>query len=292
METYKPSELILHTDGSIYHLRLKPEHLAKNVIIVGDPQRVGEVSKYFDHIEFKTQNREIITHTGNIGNTRVTVMSSGMGTDNIDIIVHELDALVNINLETRMRKEEHTSLNIMRLGTSGAIQPNIPLNSFIVSEYGLGLDGLLHFYTDPEKKLNNELSESFIAHSNWPTNLPRPYGVRSSDELLSTLGEGFIRGITITAPGFYGPQGRVIRLGLSFPEMNQTIESFQYMGMKVANFEMETSALYGLSKLLGHKALTVCAAIANRATGEHNPMYKIKMEELIVLFLKRIENNL
>ena len=288
MTKYKESELILNSDGSIYHLRLKPENLADNIIVVGDPQRVPMVSKYFDKIEWKGQNREIVTHTGSLAGKSITVLSSGMGTDNMDIIIQELDALVNIDLTTRERKNNHKSLNIIRLGTTGAIQPDIPLNTFIMAEYGLGLDGLMYFYKDENNLLDNDIADRFIQHSNWPDSLPKPYVARASDELINKLGKNLFKGLTVTSPGFYGPQGRTIRIGLAFPEMNKLIETFEYKGKKITNFEMETSALYGLSKFLGHNALTICVAIANRSLGQHNPNYNEKMEELIQILLERI----
>ncbi len=288
MTKYKESELIINSDGSIYHLKLKPENLADNIIVVGDPQRVSLVSKYFDTIEWKGQNREIITHTGSVAGKHITVLSSGMGTDNMDIVIQELDALVNIDLATRKRKESQKSLNIIRLGTTGAIQPDIPINTFIMAEYGLGLDGLLYFYKDGNNLLESDIADQFIQHSNWPDYLPKPYVARASEELINKLGKGFLKGLTVTAPGFYGPQGRSIRIGLAYPEMNKLIETFEYKGKKITNFEMETSAMYGLSKLLGHNALTICVAIANRALGQHNPNYNEKMEELIQILLERI----
>lgn len=292
MNTYDSPELILSPEGKIYHLDLKPGQVAENIILVGDPHRVNQVSRYFDAVELENQNREILTHTGNYDGKKVTVMSTGMGTDNIDIVMHELDALFNVDFDTGKRKIKHTSLNIFRIGTSGAIQPDIPVNAFIVAEYGVGLDGLMHYYEDTDSLLEYSMAEQFVDQTGWPSFLPRPYAVKASEELLKLAGEKFVKGITITSPGFYGPQGRMIRLKLTFPDLVERIMRFNYNGKKITNFEMETSALYGLSKFLGHRALTVCAAIANRITGEHNTAYKQKMDELIRMFLVRIVKQL
>lgn len=282
------SELILHPDGSIYHLKLKPEHLAETIILVGDPQRVEIISNYFDEIEFKGQNREICTHTGFLNKKRLTVMSTGMGTDNIDIVLNELDALANIDLDTRTIKDHHTTLNIFRLGTSGAIQPDIPLNAFVLSEYGLGLDGLMSFYGNSNRIIDNELTTAFIKYSQIPEDMPKPYIVKSSEKLAREIGDGFIRGITATTPGFYGPQGRTLRLSLAYPELNEKLKNFEHKEHRVVNFEMETSALYGLGKLLGHNTLTVCVAIANRERHEYNRDYKKAIVKLIELLLRKI----
>jgi uridine phosphorylase len=292
MEKFSDSELIINSDGSIYHLQLKPEQLAHTVIVTGDPQRVPNISKYFDSIEWQIQNREIISHTGYLNTRRITVLSTGMGADNIDIVVNELDALVNIDLKTRRRKEQHTTLNIIRLGTSGAIQPDIPLNGFIVAEYALGLDGVMNFYADNKHIVDKELSEAFIRHTEWPKFLSRPYAVKASQKLIQQLGDHFIRGITITAPGFYGPQGRSLRLELAHPELNEKIVTFRYQDLKITNFEMESSALYGLCGLLGHHALTICIAVANRATGQFDPAHKTKIDKLIQILLERLRNKL
>jgi len=282
------SELILHQDGSVYHLNIKPEHLADTVILVGDPQRVEMISNYFDSIEFKGENREIITHTGTLSKKRLTVLSTGMGTDNIDIVLNELDALVNVDLEKKTVKTEHTSLNIIRLGTSGGIQPDLPLNSFVLSEYGLGLDGLLSFYKDSEKVIDTDLTEAFIKHADLSPDMPKPYLVKSSDKLSALFGDEFVKGITATAPGFYGPQGRQIRLDVTVPDLIDRLQNFEFKGKKIQNLEMETSALFGLSKLLGHSALTICVAIANRHHHGFNPDYKNAVKKLVELVLKKI----
>ncbi len=240
------SELILNLDGSVYHLHLKPENLADTIIVVGDPGRVKEISKHFDKIDFMVQNRELYTHTGTIGNKRLTVLSTGMGTDNLDIVINELDAVVNIDLATREPKTTHTKLNIIRMGTAGALQADIHAGDFVVSSYGVGLDGLLYFYDKGKTVMDKALADAFTTHVNWDRNLPGVYAVPCSQLLMEKLGYGLIQGITLTAPGFYGPQGRELRLKLAFPELNQKIESFEFHGNRISNFEMETSALYGL----------------------------------------------
>lgn len=284
----KASELIINPDGSIYHLKLKPGELAGTVLLVGDPGRVETVSALFDRIDFKRQNREIVTHTGWIGDKRITVLSTGMGTDNIDIVLNELDALVNIDFKTRLPKQELTKLNLIRLGTTGSVQAEIPVNSFIVSEYGLGIDTVLNFYSGRNELFDEELTTAFIQQTDWDTALGRPYVVKANAEMISAFSDGFVKGFTATAPGFYGPQGRVLRAGLMHPDLNERISSFEYSGLKVTNFEMETSALYGLSAILGHRAVTVCLVIANRATGKFNDDYKKTMKELIEQILQII----
>ena len=284
----KNSELILHPDGRIYHLNLKPEDLANTVILVGDPGRVEVVSSFFDTIEYEGQNREICTHTGTLNKKRITVLSTGMGTDNIDIVLNELDALVNIDLKERKPKDTHVSLDIIRLGTSGALQPDIPLNSFVMSDYGLGIDGLLNFYKAKDEVIDQKLTNAFIDQMNWPDSFAKPYAVPSSEKLRQIMGDGFVHGITATAPGFYGPQGRVLRLGLSYPDINENLHKFNFENNKIVNFEMETSALYGLGKMLGHETLTICVAIANRFNHKINKDYKSAIVELIQLVLDKI----
>ncbi len=291
MTNYKKipeSELILNPDGSIYHLKLRPEQLASTIILVGDPQRVEIVSNHFDKVEFKSCNREICTHTGTLNNKRLTVLSTGMGTDNIDIVLNELDALVNVDLDKRVKKDEHTTLNIIRLGTSGALQPDVPLNSFIVSEYGLGLDSVVLYYEKKEEVIEKELTEAFYKFSNWPEDLSKPYIIKGSEKLIEKLEEGFLKGITATSPGFYGPQGRVVRLELAYPNIINSLHSFKYEDKQILNFEMETSALYGLGKMLGHNTLTICVAIANRYRREYNNDYKIAVKKLIETVLDRL----
>jgi uridine phosphorylase len=288
--TYIPdSQLVLNSDGSVYHLHLFPEQIADDIILVGDPNRVNSISKLFDSIEVRVSNREINTHTGTYRGKRITVLSTGMGTDNIDIVINELDALANINLKTREIKPEHRSLNFIRLGTSGAMQPDIAVgDSYVVAEYALGLDGLLHFYEKSAEVIEKEMTEAFVKHMNWSPLLPGPYVVKASEKLLEKLGEGFQYGITATSPGFYGPQGRVLCLGLSDCKMNKNMESFSFEGQRICNFEMESSALYGLSRMLGHQALTICAIIANRVTEKFSSDYKPFMDKLIQTTLNRL----
>lgn len=288
MKIYKDSELILNPDGSLYHIKLRPEHIAENIIVVGDQQRVESISKYFDKIEFKTQNREFHTHTGFFNNKRLTVLSTGIGTDNIDIVINELDAAVNIDLQKRVDKKEHTSLNIVRLGTSGALQEDIPVDTFVASAYGLGLDGLLNFYKHPEGMLESELTKAFTMQTGWRHPLPLPYIIKASDTLLNKIGYGLTQGITATASGFYAPQGRELRIPLAFPELNERIEKFNFSGHRITNFEMETSALYALGTILGHNTLTVCNIIANRVSKQFSKDYKKSTENLIQLVLERI----
>ncbi|HMM11947.1 MAG TPA: nucleoside phosphorylase [Bacteroidales bacterium] len=290
--TAKPipdSQLPLNADGSVYHLKLMPEQVAESIILVGDPNRVRKVSAFFDELEFEVANREIITHTGYYRGKRITVLSTGMGTDNIDIVVHELDALFNIDLKTRIPKPEHTRLKLIRLGTSGALQPDVPVgDSVVASEYALGLDGLLYFYEGCNEVTDSGMTDAFIAHTGWNPLLPHPYVVKASDRLLQTVGKAYLKGVTATAPGFYGPQGRSLRLRLPDKQMNTKIESFAYNGHRITNFEMESSALYGLSRLLGHDALTLCVIIANRVTEKFAPNYHPYMEKLIRTTLDRL----
>lgn len=282
------SELILNPDGSVYHLHLKPENLADTIIVVGDPGRVKEISKHFDTIDFTVQNRELYTHTGSIGQKRLTVLSTGMGTDNLDIVINELDAVVNIDLETRKPKASHTKLNIIRLGTAGGLQADIEPGSFVASSHGMGMDGLLYFYDKGKSVMNAQMAEAFVKHVNWNANLPGIYAVPCSQPLMDKLGKGLVHGVTLTAPGFYGPQGRELRLKLAFPELNNRIESFEYQGSRIANFEMETSALYGLGKMLGHETLTICTIVANRVNRSYAEDYHGDVERLIKLVLSRL----
>jgi len=288
MKRIAESELILNPDGSIYHLKLKPENIADDIIVVGDPGRVPVISAYFDTIEFKMSNREIVTHTGYIGKKRLTVMSTGMGTDNLDIVINELDAIVNIDLETRIPKTEHKALNIIRLGTSGAMQEDIPVGSYVMSTHGIGLDGLMWFYDAGKKIIDQDLTENFLKQTAWPSDLPKAYITPGSSELLKKMEKGYIRGITATAPGFFGPQGRVLRLDLAYPDLNDRISNFRYKDYRITNFEMETSALYGLSNALGHNAMTVCAIIANRLRKEYADDYKPSVTALIEDLLEKL----
>lgn len=287
MDRIKESELILNPDGSIYHLKLRPEDIADTIIVVGDQNRVEAISKHFDTIECKKSNREFYTHTGTFNGKRISALSTGIGTDNIDIVINELDALVNIDLENRTLKTEHKSLNIVRLGTSGALQPDIEVDSFVISEYGMGMDGLLNFY-NYGNITEDEISDAFMKHTNWNDRLAYPYVIKAADSLVTKIGSGLKKGITATAPGFYGPQGRVLRLPLIDPDINAKVESFDFDGTRITNFEMETSALFGLGKLLGHNTVTVCDIIANRVTKNFSKDYKKSVESLIQLVLERL----
>jgi uridine phosphorylase len=283
------SELVLNSDGSIYHLKICPENLADKIILVGDPGRVELISSYFDNIEFKGQNREIVTHTGTFSGKRITVLSTGMGTDNIDIVLNELDALVNVDLKTRTIKPNKKSLKIIRIGTSGGLQPDLPINSFVVSDYGLGFDGLIHYYANNNSVIENDLTNSFIKYFDYKDPLPKPYCISANAELIKLFnGDNFYHGITATASGFYGPQGRKLRLGLAYPDFNNKLRDFAYLDYKILNFEMETSALYALGKMLGHKTLTVCVAIANRENKVYANNYNDAMRGLIELLLSKI----
>ncbi len=288
MTKIAPSELIINQDGSIYHINLKPEHVAENIIFVGDQDRVAKVAKHFDVVEFETQKREFKTMTGVYKNTRFTVISTGIGPDNIDIVVNELDALVNIDLNTRTVKKDHTQLNIVRIGTSGSLQEHIPVDSFVLAKYGIGFDGLLHAY-NCEQILEKEMEDAFIKHTNYNARKSRPYIVKNSSELENKLlSDTVFTGITATAGGFYGPQGRVLRLAVQDPELNKKIDSFNFDGVKITNLEMETSAIYGLSKLLGHHAVSMNCIIANRSnlTFSENPYAAI--DKLIEYTLKKL----
>jgi len=285
----KPSELIINADGRIFHLHLKPEELADDVILVGDPGRVELISKQLTDIEFLIQNREFVSTTGKFNQHRITIVSTGIGTDNIDIVVNELDALANINFTTREINPVLRKLNLIRIGTSGGLQDYLPLNSFVISQKAIGFDGLLNFYANRNTIANLPFEEAFKLHTNWGEQLTSPYVVECSHELFSKIHqEDTISGVTISAPGFYGPQGRVLRLPLADPQLNEKIESFEFEGQKITNFEMECSAIYGLSRLLGHEALTICLIIANRVKKEANSDYHQQMESLVKLVLSRL----
>ncbi len=288
MNKIAPSELIINPDGSIYHINLKPEHVAPNIIFVGDQNRVVKVAQHFDTIEFETQKREFKTIVGTYKNKKFMVISTGIGPDNIDIVVNELDALVNIDLDTRTIKKEHTTLNIVRIGTSGSLQNHILVDSFVLAKYGLGFDGLLHAY-DCAHILEKEMEDAFIDHTNYSDRKSRPYIIKNDSELEKKLiSNKVFTGITATAGGFYGPQGRILRLAIQDPKLNHKIDSFDYNGVKITNLEMETSAIYGLSKLLGHKAVSMNCIIANRAnlTFSKDP-YKA-VEKLIIYTLNKL----
>jgi uridine phosphorylase len=282
------SELILNPDGSVYHLHLLPQHIANNVILVGDPGRVEMVSSFFDTVEVKISNREFVTHTGTFKGQQVTVISTGIGTDNIDIVLNELDAAVNIDLKTKEILSKKRSLNLIRIGTSGALHSDIPVDSFLISEKAMGFDGLLHFYEIGNEFNNQELVDEFCQYSHWPEKLAQPYVVDASPFLLEKLGAGLHRGITATASGFYAPQGRTLRLNPRIEKFPELLAGFSSNGLRITNFEMETSALYGLSIALGHHACTICAIIANRETKTFSLNHSIPIENLI----QHVLNNL
>jgi uridine phosphorylase len=292
MKPLAHSELILNPDGSIYHLNLKPGDVANTIITVGDPDRVDAVSKHFDTIEVAVHKREFKTHTGTYQGKRITVISTGIGTDNIDIVFNELDALVNIDFTTRTTKEHHTSLQIIRIGTSGAIQVNIPVDSFLISEIAIGFDNLIHFYNTSEM-LDDAFSEAFMKHTQWNSDKSTPYVVKVSEKLLALFEEAqFQKGCTATNVGFYGPQGRILRLQTQDTNLNEKLESFEYQGTKITNLEMETSGIYGLAKLLGHDAISLNAILANRSLGTFSEEPNKTVDQLITRTLKIIAKNL
>ena len=277
----KASEFILNEDGSIYHLNLRPEHLADTIITVGDPDRVAKVTEHFDDIEFSIKKREFHTQTGSYRGKRISVISTGIGTDNIDIVFNELDALVNIDFEKKEVKKQIKSLDIIRIGTTGSIQAEIPIDTFLLSEKAIGFDGLLHFYQS-EEIIDNHFSEAFIKHMDWFPKKAHPYVVDNSKKLQKLLDtEDIFKGITATNIGFYGPQGRSLRLGLQDDQMNAKLAAFNYHDQKITNLEMETSGIYGMSKLLGHNAVSMNVILANRATGEFSTTPQKTMEKLI-----------
>jgi uridine phosphorylase len=285
----KHSELILNNDGSIFHLHLKPENISDQIILVGDPARVDIITSFFEKIDFSIQNREFKTVTGWYNRKKLSVISTGIGTDNIDIVLNELDALVNIDLKKREILKKHKSLNIVRIGTSGGLQPDLPVNSLVVSQKSIGFDGMLNFYANRENVCDLSFEIAFKKFTSWDKSLPTPYVVDASEYLLSKFGDReFKKGATISAPGFYGPQGRELRLPLAVPELNQLLEEFSFNEIKITNFEMESSAIYGLSKMLGHKALTICLIIANRVTLNANQDYRDEMKKLIKKVLSRL----
>jgi|TARA_B110000971_G_C20024328_1_gene507990 uridine phosphorylase len=284
----KQSELILNSDGSVYHLNLKPENIANDIIFVGDQDRVAEITSKFDTIEFTTQKREFKTSTGTYKGKRLSVVSTGIGPDNIDIVLNELDALVNIDLKKRQLKKNLTALNIVRIGTSGSLQKDIPVDSFLMSSHGLDLNGMLHSY-QIEEISNTAIENAFVKHTNWSPKKSNPILIENSSELAKKMiSEKVVTGITATAGGFYGPQGRVLRLPLQDADMNSKIDSFHFNGNRITNLEMETSAIYGLSKLLGHHAVSMNAIIANRATGAFSKDYKKVVENLIEYTLNKL----
>ena len=288
-KTFAPSELIINEDGSIFHLHLTPQQIADKIMLVGDPGRVSLVASYFDEKEFEVESREFKTITGTYKGKRLTVLSTGIGCDNIDIVMNELDALANIDFETRTEKDKHRTLTLVRIGTCGGLQPNTPMGTYIASVKSIGFDGLLNFYAGRNEVCDLSLEEAFKAHMNWSPLLAAPYVIDANAELIDRIAANdMVRGITIACGGFFGPQGRELRIPLADPKQNEKVESFVYQGLHITNFEMESSALAGLSALLGHKAMTCCMVIANRLAKEVNANYKNSINGLIELVLDRI----
>lgn len=286
---YPPSELIINEDGSCFHLHLRPEQLADRVILVGDPGRVNLVAQHFDTKECEVTSREFHTITGTYKSKRITVLSTGIGCDNIDIVVNELDALANIDFASRTDKEEHRTLTLVRIGTCGGLQPETPIGTFVASVKSIGFDGLLNYYAGRDEVCDLDLEDAFVLHMNWYAKKGAPYVSIADKDLISRIaGTEMVKGITIACGGFYGPQGRQLRMQIQDPDQNQKIESFSYGDLKICNFEMESSALAGLSSLLGHKAMTCCMVIANRYNQEMNTGYKNQIDDLIRLVLERI----
>lgn len=288
---FAASELLINSDGSVFHLHIKPEQLADKVILVGDPGRVSLVASHFENIEMEVESREFKSITGSYKGKRITVVSTGIGCDNIDIVMNELDALANIDFKTRYEKDEHRELSLVRIGTCGGLQPNTPVGTFVVSEKSMGFDGLLNFYAGRNAVCDLAMEKAFINHMGWTGNMcqPYPYVIDANKELIERIDKGdMVRGVTIAAGGFFGPQGRELRIPLADPNQNEKIEKFEYNGYKITNFEMESSALAGLSRLMGHKAMTVCMVIANRLIKEANTGYKSTIDELIKKVVERI----
>lgn len=282
------SELIINSDGSVFHIHIRPDQLADKVILVGDPGRVEMFRPLLEKVECEGASREFVWITGRYNSERVTVLSTGIGTDNIDIVMTELDALANVDFTTREVKPEHRTLDILRIGTCGAIQPEIPLGAFIFSHISVGCDGLLNWYDNRDRIALLDFEEAFKKHVRWDKHLPDPYFVRASDKLIAKFADCTVKGMTISASGFYGPQGRVVRQGLAMPNMLEDFETFEFDGYKITNFEMEGSALAGMSAKLGHNAGTVCCAIAHRYLKDANTDYKPRVKELVVLALDRL----
>lgn len=291
MRRIAESEMIINGDGSIFHLHIKPEELADKILLVGDPGRVTLIRSYLDSVEVEVSSREFHSVTGYYNGKRISVISTGIGCDNIDIVMNELDALKNIDFKTRTIKENKTALTILRLGTSGAIQPDIPLGSFVFSHYSVGFDGLLNWYADRDEVSDLNIENAFMSHiKNWDRHLPIPYFVKASEKLITLFEDSTIKGMTIAASGFYGPQCRVLRVPLAIPDLMEQLESFKYEDRRITNFEMEGSAIAGLSKKLGHNAGTVCCIIANRYAGQSNTDYTPYINKLIVLCLNKLSS--
>jgi uridine phosphorylase len=284
------SELIVNSDGSVYHLRLRPEQLASTVILVGDPSRVEQVSDRFDRIDERVSHREFITHTGEYKGRRISCVATGIGTDNIDIVLNELDALVNIDLDSRIPKTNTASLDLVRIGTTGALHADIPVGAWILSEWAIGLDGLINWYQSKPNATAQKLVEDFIRHSDYPQNLAQPYAEAADSSMLEKFRFNTIPGITLTSPGFYAPQGRSLRLAPQFADLNDRMSSFKHEHLRVTNFEMETSGLFSLGKALGHKCASICMVMANRSQLKINPSPKQSMGNLIEFVLDSLTN--
>lgn len=282
------SELIINKDGSIFHLHIRPDQLASRVVLVGDPERVPYFVGLFDSLECQGASREFVWATGQYHGSRITVLSTGIGADNIDIVMTELDALANVDFQSREEKAAHNTLKIVRLGTCGALQPDVPLGSFVLSHYSVGFDGLLNWYPNRNIVTDYDIERAFEKHMNWPEVLQKPYFIKASEELIKLFEESTIKGMTISAPGFYGPQGRVVRQGLVMPNMIEDIESFRFGEWKITNFEMEGAAIAGMAKQLGHEAITVCCVIAHRYLKDANTDYKPRVKDLIRLVLDSV----
>lgn len=291
MSRIAESELIINDRGAVYHLNCRPEEMAHTIITVGDPDRVGEVSKHFDKIEFRNKHREFVTHTGYLGNKRISCVSTGIGPDNIDIVLNELDALVNIDFETREIKETPISLNIIRFGTSGSLQKDIPVDSFVASSHGLGLDNLMHFYREENNEEEKQIIQAFNTHTQLNSGKISPYINMASGRLIKHFTQNYHQGITVTCPGFYGPQGRILRLGLGYPMLIDNLTSFTFGNYRITNFEMETSAIYGLGKALKHHCLSLSAIVANRISKTFSKDGVLAVENLIKQSLQVISTS-
>lgn len=292
MQRIAESELIINPRGAVYHLNVRPDEIAENIITVGDPDRVKEISKYFDKIEVETQHREFVTHTGYVGSKRISVVSTGIGPDNIDIVLNELDALVNIDFDSRTIRNDLKQLNIIRIGTSGSLQADVPVDSFVASTHGLGIDNLMNFYLHENNEEEKQLIHSFVTQTQLHNGFGNPYIAAASMHLLKYFVEGYHQGITVTCPGFYGPQGRILRLGISNPHLIDRLTSFQFGKYRITNFEMETSAIYGLGKALRHNCLSLSAIIANRIHKNFSKDSATLIEKLITTSLEIISEKL
>jgi uridine phosphorylase len=284
----KEADLILNPDGSIYHLQLRPEDIPDLILLSGDPGRISKISDHFDHVEFRKQNREFISHAGTLRGKRLLALSTGIGPDNIDIVMNELDALANINLNIKEPAAQHRSLTIVRIGTSGTVHADIPVGTMVTSSHGMGMDGSLHYYRRLVDVTDHDLTREFIRQTNWPAFLPMPYIIPGTPALIQKLSARGILGLTVTASGFYGPQGRELRLRSSFPGMLDALAKFSYKNHRIVNFEMETSSIYGLGAMLGHQVASICVLLANRATGEYTRTKNEDEEKLISYVLEKM----